>query len=167
MPFQGVNGPSILLAILTKDPEPPTYAGRESPWPVPPSIDELMEVALAKNPNIRTRTVGEFADALGHAYGLSGSHMDWAYTPQATLGQAIADARSKVMSGQHQPGAPTAPQMPVAAFGSTGTPPPVAAMPPGMGFGGADAMAVQPMAASYRTVADDAEFVMGVPKAFP
>ena len=31
------------------------------------SIDELMEVALAKNPNIRTRTVGEFADALGHA----------------------------------------------------------------------------------------------------
>ena len=28
-------------------------------------------------------------------------------------------------------------------------------------------MAVQPMAASYRTVADDAEFVMGVPKPFP
>ena len=73
-----------------------------------------MEVALAKNPNIRTRTVGEFADALGHAYGLTGTHTDWAYTPQATLAQSIQVALPRVMSGQHQPGAPTAPQMPVA-----------------------------------------------------
>jgi serine/threonine protein kinase len=166
VPFQGVNGPSILLAILTKDPEPPTYAGRESTSPIPRSIDDLMEVALAKNPNIRTRTVGEFADALGHAYGLTGSHMDWAYTPQDVLGQAIATALPKVMSGQHQPGAPTAPQMPVVNLGGPGMPPPVATAPD-MSFGGVDAMAVQPMAASYRTVADDAEFVMGVPKAFP
>jgi hypothetical protein len=36
-----------------------------------------------------------------------------------------------------------------------------------MGFGGPNAMAVQPMSPSYPTVADDAEFVMGVPKAFP
>ena len=39
--------------------------------------------------------------------------------------------------------------------------------PQAIGFGGPDAMAVQPMAPSYRTVSDDAEFVMGVPKAFP
>jgi serine/threonine-protein kinase len=171
VPFQGVNGPSILLAILTKDPEPPTLVGKDSQWPIPPSIDDLMEVALAKNPNIRTRTVGEFADALGQAYGLTGTHLDWAYTPQATLAQAIQAALPRVMSGQHQPGAPTSPQMPVADLGAMrppGAPPPGA--PPPMAFGGAavDAMAMQPMAAaSYRTVNDDAEFVMGVPKAFP
>jgi serine/threonine-protein kinase len=161
VPFQGVNGPSILLSILTKDPVPPTQAGKDSSAPIPPSIDDLMEVALAKNPNIRTRTVGEFADALGHAYGLSGSHMDWAYTPQDKLAQAIQAALPKVMAGQHAPGAATAPAMPAAIHAAS--PPPPAAM----GFGGAEAMAMQPMAQSYRTVADDNEFVMGVPKAFP
>jgi hypothetical protein len=45
-------------------------------------------------------------------------------------------------------------------------------MPPpsmaGAGYGyGGDVMAAQPMAQSYRTAAEDAEFVMGVPKAFP
>jgi len=164
VPFQGVNGPSILLSILTKDPIPPTQAGKDSPVPIPPSIDDLMEVALAKNPSIRTRTVGEFADALGHAYGLTGTHMDWAYTPQAVLAQAIQTALPKVMAGQHAPpGAPTAPAMP-AAFAGGG---PYQAPPPVMGYGGPGAMAVQQMAPSYRTVADDAEFVMGVPKAFP
>jgi len=161
VPFQGVNGPSILLSILTKDPEPPTQAGKDSPVPIPPAIDDLMEVALAKNPNIRTRTVGEFADALGHAYGLTGSHMDWAYTPQGALAQVIHTALPKVMAGKQVPGAPTAPAMPTAMPGG------YAPQQPPMGFGGPEAMAMQPMAPSYRTVADDAEFVMGVPKAFP
>ena len=161
VPFQGVNGPSILLSILTKDPTPPTQAGKDSGVPIPPSIDDLMEVALAKNPNIRTRTVGEFADALGHAYGLSGSHLDWAYTPQSVLAEAIQAALPKVMAGRHAPGAATSPAMPAAIAGGF-TPPPAA-----MGYGGPDAMAMQPMAASYRTAAEDNEFVMGVPKAFP
>jgi serine/threonine-protein kinase len=164
VPFQGVNGPSILLAILTKDPEPPTRAGKDGGAPIPPSIDDLMEVALAKNPNIRTRTVGEFADALGHAYGLTGTHVDWAYTPQATLAESIRVALPRVMSGQHQPGAPTAPPMP-AAMPPGAMPSP--SMAGGYGYGG-DVMAAQPMGApSYRTAAEDAEFVMGVPKAFP
>jgi serine/threonine-protein kinase len=171
VPFQGVNGPSILLAILTKDPEPPTYAGRDSGSPIPPSIDELMEVALAKNPNIRTRTVGEFADAFGHAYGLTGTHLDWAYQPQAVLGQAIQAALPRVMSGQHQPGAATAPQMPAASVGAGGGVGPTAPMQPlsaGGGYGGAGAMAMESSPPpAYRTAAEDAEFVMGVPKAFP
>jgi eukaryotic-like serine/threonine-protein kinase len=160
VPFQGVNGPSILLSILTKDPEPPTQAGKGGPWPIPPAIDDLMEVALAKNPNIRTRTIGEFADALGHAYGLTGTHMDWAYTPQSTLAQAIQTALPKMMAAQHAPAAPTAPAMPAAMAAGHGP-------PPGMGFGGPEAMAMQPMVSSYRTAAEDNEFVMGVPKAFP
>jgi len=161
VPFQGVNGPSILLSILTKDPEPPTRAGKGGPAPIPPSLDDLMEVALAKNPNIRTRTVGEFADALGHAYGLSGRHVDWAYTPQAVLAEAIQRALPRVMAGQHMPGAPTAPAMPAAMPGAM-TPPPAV-----IGFGAPGAMAMQSSAPAYRTVADDVEFVMGVPKAFP
>jgi serine/threonine-protein kinase len=164
VPFQGVNGPSILLAILTKDPEPPSRAGKDGDTPIPPTIDELMEVALAKNPNIRTRTVGEFADALGHAYGLTGAHTDWAYTPQASLAQSIQAALPRIMSGQHKPGAPTAPEMP--AVMSPGAMPPPSMAGAGYGYGG-DVMAAQPMAQSYRTAAEDAEFVMGVPKAFP
>jgi len=162
VPFQGVNGPSILLSILTKDPEPPTQAGKGSPNPIPPAIDDLMEVALAKNPNIRTRTVGEFADALGQAYGLTGTHLDWAYTPQATIAQMMQAALPRVMAGKQAIGAPTAPEMPAVSIPG-GTPPPAS-----IGFGGPNAMAMQPMGApSYRTAAEDNEFVMGVPKAFP
>ena len=36
VPFQGINGPSILLAILTKDPVPPTKAGQGGPIPILP-----------------------------------------------------------------------------------------------------------------------------------
>jgi serine/threonine protein kinase len=84
VPFQGVNGPSILLSILTKDPIPPSVAGRAS-GVIPPGIDDVLEGALAKNPNIRTKTVGALADAVGHAYGLEGAHQQWADTPQAEL----------------------------------------------------------------------------------
>ena len=89
VPFQGINGPSILLAILTQDPRPPSEAGKDGPYPIPPAIDEVMEVALAKNANIRTGSVGALADAVGMAYGLSGEHKQWAYLAQDALAEAI------------------------------------------------------------------------------
>lgn len=98
VPFQGSNGPSILLAILTKEPVPPTVAGKDAPVPIPPALDAVMEVALAKNPNIRTKTVGELAEAIGHAYGLAGDHRAWAVTPIATLAQEVLAARPAVMA---------------------------------------------------------------------
>jgi serine/threonine-protein kinase len=61
-------------------------------------MDEVMEEALAKNPNIRTKSVGALADAIGHAYGLEGDHKQWAKIPQATLAQQVADAKSRVMA---------------------------------------------------------------------
>ena len=85
VPFEGNNGPSILLAILTKDPDPPTVKAAGSPNPPPPAMDEVMELALAKNPNIRTKSVGDLAEAIGRAYGLEGDHRQWAVTPQAQL----------------------------------------------------------------------------------
>ncbi len=98
VPFEGTNGPSILLAIMTKEPEPPSLKGKGAAVPPPPTLDAVMEEALAKNPNIRTKTVGALADAVGHAYGLKGEHAGWAKTPQAELARFCAEARPALMA---------------------------------------------------------------------
>jgi serine/threonine protein kinase len=95
VPFPGNNGPSILLAIMTKEPVPPT--AKKGKYPIPPAMDDVIEAGLAKNPAIRTRSVGELADAVGHAYGLAGDHLQWARTPQTELGRQIAEAAPRVM----------------------------------------------------------------------
>jgi tRNA A-37 threonylcarbamoyl transferase component Bud32/RNA polymerase subunit RPABC4/transcription elongation factor Spt4 len=95
VPFTGSNGPSILLAILTKDPDPPSAKAKGAKHPIPTALDEVMEVGLAKNPNIRTKTVGELARAVGHAYGLEGEPAAWAKTPQADLARQIADGLAR------------------------------------------------------------------------
>jgi serine/threonine protein kinase len=97
VPFSGTNGPSILLAILTKDPVPPTVKALDAKYPIPPAMDDLVEVALAKNPNIRTKTVGILADAVGQAYGLAGDHRQWAAMSQQQLAAQIAEAAPRVM----------------------------------------------------------------------
>ena len=99
VPFGGTNGPSILLAILTKDPVPPTVkAGPGAKYPVAAGMDDVIELALAKNPAIRTKSVGILADSIGHAYGLSGDHLVWAATPQAQLAEQIAEGLAKKAS---------------------------------------------------------------------
>jgi serine/threonine-protein kinase len=95
VPFSGNNGPSILLAILTKDPDPPSTKAKNAKYPVPAAMDDVLEAGLAKNPNIRTKTVGELADAVGRAYGIDGDHHAWAKTTQGDLGRMIADARAR------------------------------------------------------------------------
>ncbi len=103
VPFVGSNGPSILLAILTKDPVPPSVKGAGGKYPVPPGLDEVLEEALAKNPAIRTRSVGALADALGHAYGLKGDHRQWAVTPTQQLGAEIAAVLPALMASKVAP----------------------------------------------------------------
>ncbi len=103
VPFTGTNGPSILLAILTKDPTPPTIAGKASPFGLPPKLDDVMEEALVKNPNIRTASVGALADAVGHAYGLPGDHRVWAMTPQAQLKVQVDEGRAGSMQVRPAP----------------------------------------------------------------
>ena len=97
VPFSGTNGPSILLAIMTKDPVPPSIKGKDLAEPPPPTLDDVMDHALAKNMNIRTATVGALADLVGRAYGLTGDHLQWAVTPQAELAALVAAARPRVM----------------------------------------------------------------------
>jgi len=103
VPFMGNNGPSILLAIMTKDPVPPSVKAASGRYPVPPAMDDVLEEALAKNANIRTKTVGAFADAVGRAYGLEGDHFRWATTPQQELAQRIAEAAPRAMAPRTAP----------------------------------------------------------------
>jgi serine/threonine-protein kinase len=103
VPFVGTNGPSILLAILTKDPVPPSVKAGDGKYPVPPTVDDVLEHGLAKNPAIRTPTVGALADALGHAFGLTGDHKQWATTPQQELGRLIAAAMPSLMATRVAP----------------------------------------------------------------
>jgi serine/threonine-protein kinase len=95
VPFTGTNGPSILLAILTKDPVPPSVKASRAKYPVPPALDEVLEQGLAKNPNIRSPSAGALADAVGKAYGLSGDHRAWAVAPQQELAREIESARPR------------------------------------------------------------------------
>lgn len=95
VPFTGNNGPSILLSILTKEPDPPSTKSGSAKYPIPPGMDAVMELALAKNPNIRTQSVGDFATAVGRAYGLEGDHREWARTPQSELATRIAPALAR------------------------------------------------------------------------
>jgi serine/threonine-protein kinase len=89
LPFPGSTGPAILLAILSNDPPPPSEVGKDHG--VPATVDPVMEEALAKSATIRTPTMGALADRIGHAYGLEGSHLDWARTPQDELAARIRD----------------------------------------------------------------------------
>jgi serine/threonine-protein kinase len=155
VPFQGNNGPSILLSILTKDPVPPTQAGKDSPVPIPHSVDELMEVALAKNMNIRTRTVGDLADAFGRAYGLSGDHLSWAYTPEAVLRQTIQAELPRMLAAK--------PAAPAAGAGLGAMADPFAAPP----AGGAAPQHVYPAPGGATATVPDDDFVMGIPKGPP
>jgi serine/threonine protein kinase len=90
LPFKGNTGPAILLAILSNEPPPPSEAGKAQK--VPPTLDPVIEEALAKTAAIRTPTIGALADRLGAAYGLEGSHQDWAHTPQKELAERIEAA---------------------------------------------------------------------------
>jgi serine/threonine protein kinase len=87
LPFKGTTGPSILLAILSHDPLPPSEVGKAHDVPV--TLDAVIEESLAKNAAIRTPSIGALVERIGAAYGLAGTHDVWARTPQEELGAQI------------------------------------------------------------------------------
>ena len=90
VPFSGANGPSVLLEILTKEPLPPSrVAQQEGMPPIPRAVDRALERALRKTVELRTESAGRLADELGAAFGLEGSHVDWAGTNEAELSRRI------------------------------------------------------------------------------
>src|SRR5579863_6456855 len=103
VPFSGTNGPSILLAILTKDPEPPSVKGAKAKYPIAPGMDDVLELGLVKNPAIRTKSVGALADAVGRAYGLLGDHRQWAATSQQDLALQVEEALPRRMAAKVAP----------------------------------------------------------------
>jgi serine/threonine-protein kinase len=150
VPFSGNNGPSILLAIMTKDPDPPSRKA-DAKYPIPPAFDDVIEEALAKNPAIRTKSVGDLAEAVGRAYGLAGDHRQWAATPQQELGRQIAEARPRTMAAKVAPLAVAADPFAASPVGPTM---PMAAVPP--------AAARQAMDQAFATARED-EYARGVP----
>lgn len=122
VPFVGTNGPSILLAILTKDPVPPSVKAVQAKYPVPSTVDDALERGLAKNPNIRTPSVGALADAVGQAYGLAGDHRAWAALPQQELGRQITEAMPRLMTSKVVPLAVAGDPFAAPASGGGGVP---------------------------------------------
>lgn len=90
VPFKGVNGPSILLEILTKEPLSPSQVESAGRADIPRGVDAAVLGALKKAVGQRTRSAGQFADDVGHGYGLDGEHEDWAVTTEQQLGRLIA-----------------------------------------------------------------------------
>jgi hypothetical protein len=97
VPFMGVNGPSILLEILTKEPKAPSVAAQNAKHPVPPTLDRVMTHAFKKQAAQRIGSVGALADAVGQAYGLTGTHQEWAKISEADLQQRIAAKLPELM----------------------------------------------------------------------
>lgn len=100
VPFAGANAPSILMGILTREPLPPSVAGADRKYSVPPTLDAVLKGALRKAAVDRTDSVGRLADAWGQAYGLTGTHRDWAYRPEAQLARDIAERLPELLRAQ-------------------------------------------------------------------
>ena len=90
VPFKGVNGPSILLEILTKEPVLPSQVAAAWRADIPEGVDHAILRALEKAVSARTPSAGELADAVGHGYGLDGEHPLWAATDEHQLAVRIA-----------------------------------------------------------------------------
>jgi serine/threonine-protein kinase len=96
VPFYGATGPQILLAILGKEPTPPSILTHEDGFDgakVPEGLDDVLADALCKNAAIRIASVAELADRFGHAYGLAGDHLEWAELAEAELATRLESAR--------------------------------------------------------------------------
>jgi serine/threonine protein kinase len=82
VPFERHQGWAVLLAHLS---EPPPSLGSRQPG-LPAAADEVLARALAKAPEHRYRSCGDFADALREALGLTSYHpRRSAFTPDHPL----------------------------------------------------------------------------------
>lgn len=107
VPFIGVNGPSILLEILTKEPKAPSQAVKpDAKHPVPPTLDRVMTHAFKKQAAQRIGSVGALADAIGAAYGLTGTHQEWAKASEGDLTTRIQAKLPELMQKAPAPAGP-------------------------------------------------------------
>jgi serine/threonine protein kinase len=95
VPFPGKTGALILIAILSQNAPLPVATARERGIIIPPTMDDVVERALRKNPALRFQSMGAFADALGVAWGLSGDHHTWAHMREDDLADQIGEHITK------------------------------------------------------------------------
>ncbi|WP_437718718.1 serine/threonine-protein kinase [Sorangium sp. So ce448] len=145
VPFHAPTGPMILVAIMGNNPLPPSVAGKA--YGAPASLDPVMEEAFMKSPEARLPSVGLLADRVGQAYGLAGSHRDWASLPQKELAARIRAALPSVLARQPHVSAS------------------VGAVPAGASGGAIAAAVIAPSPAASEAFAED--IVMGVPQRLP
>jgi len=98
VPFKGTSGPAILLEILTKNPQPPSELSRKDQFPIAPGLDAVMARAFQKSANHRIYSVGDLADQVGFAYGLSETHKRWASRTQQDLESTIVAYLPQLMA---------------------------------------------------------------------
>jgi serine/threonine-protein kinase len=113
-PFAGADEGDILRNIFTKDPDPPSVAGKTQN--VPPTLDEVLELGLTKDPALRPPSVAALADRLCSAFGLAGTHTDWAYVPAVDLAKAIDTELPRALAEWHARHPAPAPEDGAAAF---------------------------------------------------
>jgi serine/threonine-protein kinase len=106
VPFSGKTGPQILLAILGHEPEPISIAGAAQK--IPPTVDDVISDALAKDAATRIGDVEQLADRFGQSFGLEGSHDDWAYMPEMQLQALIEQHLPELLASQPGRSAPGA-----------------------------------------------------------
>ena len=100
VPFGPGEGPQILLKILTSEPSPLNESLCPGFPEQPLSLDLVLGQAFKKIPSLRQETVGQFADALGQALGLVGSHNNWASLSERELTQSILQQLPRLMNEQ-------------------------------------------------------------------
>lgn len=105
LPFAGVNAPSTLLAIVGGA-AVPASSFAELRYPVPRAVDRVLEAAFSKDPTKRTASAGALADGLGRAYGLSGSHADWATRDESALERELSVELQALSNGSGEAAAP-------------------------------------------------------------
>ncbi len=118
VPFLAPNGPQILFKILGEEPEIPSFANDSAP----PELDDVITRALAKDRDKRFQSCSELANAVGHAFGLSGHCGDWALWSSEEITAKIAEARAKpkVSAPAVITAAPIAPQTTAAPTQNSG-----------------------------------------------
>jgi serine/threonine-protein kinase len=120
VPFYAANGAQILFKILGDEAMPPTFANDQAPQ----QLDDLLHKALRKEPAHRFQHAGEFAAALGHAFGLVGVPADWATMSEHEMHDALAAAHAASLVPPVVEAPPAAPPPPAAPI--AWQPPPVA-----------------------------------------
>ncbi len=164
LPFGGTTGPQILLAILSREPQPPSLFTNSDSFRgdrLPPAFDDAISDALTKDPSIRIGTVGMLADRVGAAFGLTGTHKDWAYMPEkklrALMRPALDAARGPARSSTVGDPAALAGASGAAAYAGA------AAHAAGSAAGAGGSSAGWTGGSSHDQFHDD-DFVMGVPE---